>query len=459
MPSPVKPSLAAFALSAGYACGIGKTEAVMEKLVDPIYLETQFRALLDWMLAEVLVLSSFGQVAVIVVTYLIAYMGRRQWGKLIALLTHWRGADNMVAKTGETLSVVALPFIWLVLQYVFGLIAAFAKWPHHIMTVTVSLLTVWIIIRLTTVLIRDKSWAKAITIGAWTVAALNIVNLLDPTMAFLDSLSMTLGDLRISVLLVIKGMLSLAILLWLASMSSRMLEQRIRTLPNITPSMQVLFTKLARMLLLVIAVFVAMSIVGIDLTAFAVFSGALGVGIGFGLQKSVSNLFTGMMILMDRSIKPGDVIEVGTTYGTVNSLGGRYASVITRDGIEHLIPNEELVSQRVANWTHSDSDIRLRLNVGIAYGSDVPMAIATCIEAAKTVERVLPSRNPNCLILGFGDSAIDLELRIWISDPHNGVANIKSEVFLQIWKMFKEKGIEMPFPQRDVHIKSGPLPA
>lgn len=431
----------------------------MEKLVDPVYLEAQIRALLDWLLAEVLVLSSFGQLGVILAAYLIAFAGRRQWSVLIALLTHWRGADNIVSKIGETLSVVALPFIWLVLQYIFGLIAAFAKWPHHLMTVTVSLLTVWIIIRMTAVLIRDKSWAKAITIGAWTVAALNIVNLLDPTMAFLDSLSMTLGDLRISVLLVIKGMLSLAILLWLASLSSRMLEQRIRTLPNITPSMQVLFTKLARMLLLVIAVFVAMSIVGIDLTAFAVFSGALGVGIGFGLQKSVSNLFTGMMILMDRSIKPGDVIEVGTTYGTVNSLGGRYASVITRDGIEHLIPNEELVSQRVANWTHSDSDIRLRLGVGIAYGSDVPLAIETCIEAAKTVERVLPGRNPNCLILGFGDSSIDLELRVWISDPHNGVANIKSEVYLQIWKMFKEKGIEMPFPQRDVHIKSGPLPA
>lgn len=430
----------------------------MEKLLDPVYMESQARALLDWLLAEVLVLSSLGQLAVIVAAYLIAYAGRRKWGVLIALLTHWRGADNFVAKTGETLSVVALPFIWLVLQYVFGLIAAFAEWPHHLMTVTVSLLTVWIIIRLTTVLIRDKSWAKVITIGAWTVAALNIVNLLDPTMAFLDSLSINLGDLRISVLLVIKGMASLAILLWLASMSSRMLEQRIRTLPNITPSMQVLFTKLARILLLVIAVFVAMSIVGIDLTAFAVFSGALGVGIGFGLQKSVSNLFTGMMILMDRSIKPGDVIEVGETYGTVNSLGGRYASVITRDGIEHLIPNEELVSQRVANWTHSDSDIRLRLNVGIAYDSDVPLAMETCIEAAKSVERVLPQRNPNCLILGFGDSSIDLELRIWISDPHNGVANIKSQVFLQIWKMFKEKGIEMPFPQRDVHIKSGLLP-
>jgi len=431
----------------------------MQKLIDPVYLETQFRALLDWLLTEVLVLSSLGQIAVIFIAYLIAFAGRRQWSVLIAFVTHWRGADHMVAKTGETLSVVALPFIWLVLQYIFGLIAAFAGWPHHLMTVTVSLLTVWIIIRLTAVLIRDKSWAKAITIGAWTVAALNIVNLLDPTMAFLDSLSITLGDLRISLLLIIKGMLSLAILLWLAALSSRMLEQRIRALPNITPSMQVLFTKLARMLLLVIAVFVAMSIVGIDLTAFAVFSGALGVGIGFGLQKSVSNLFTGIMILMDKSIKPGDVIEVGTTYGTVNSLGGRYASVITRDGIEHLIPNEELVSQRVANWTHSNSDIRLRLNVGIAYGSDVPLAMETCIEAAKSVERVLPRREPNCLILGFGDSSIDLELRLWISDPHNGVANIKSDVYLQIWKLFKENGIQMPFPQRDVHIKSGQMPA
>jgi len=178
----------------------------MQKLIDPVYLETQFRALLDWLLTEVLVLSSLGQIAVIFIAYLIAFAGRRQWSVLIAFVTHWRGADHMVAKTGETLSVVALPFIWLVLQYIFGLIAAFAGWPHHLMTVTVSLLTVWIIIRLTAVLIRDKSWAKAITIGAWTVAALNIVNLLDPTMAFLDSLSITLGDLRISLLLIIKGM-------------------------------------------------------------------------------------------------------------------------------------------------------------------------------------------------------------------------------------------------------------
>ena len=429
----------------------------MEKLVDPVYLETRFWALVDWLLTEVLVLSSLGQLAIILLTFLIAFIGRRQWSVLIGLITQWRGADNIVTKIGETLSVIALPFIWLVLQYIFGLIAAFAQWPHHLMTVTVSLLTAWIIIRLTTVLIRDKSWAKAITIGAWMLAALNIVNLLDPTMSFLDSLDITLGNLRLSALLVIKGMLSLAILLWLASLTSRMLEQRIRTLPNLTPSMQVLFTKLGRILLLVIAVFVAMSIVGIDLTAFAVFSGALGVGIGFGLQKSVSNLFNGMMILMDRSIKPGDVIEVGTTYGTINSLGGRYASVITRDGIEHLNPNEEQDSQRVANWTHSDSDIRLRLQVGISYGSDVPLAIATCVEAAKSVERVLPRREPNCLILGFGNSSIDLELRIWISDPANGVANVKSAVYLQIWKMFKSKGIEMPFPQRDVHIKSGTL--
>ncbi|NQV56720.1 MAG: mechanosensitive ion channel [Rhodospirillales bacterium] len=429
-----------------------------KKLVDPQFLQSQLLAMVDWLLAEIFVLSSLGQLAVILIAFLIALAARQQVGNGIAKLTQWRGADDIITKIGETLSVVALPFVWVVLQYLSGLVAGFAKWPHHLMTVTVSLLSAWIIIRLTVVLIRDKMWAKTISLIAWTIAALNIVNLLDPAMAFLDSLDITLGDLRISALIVIKGMMSLAMLVWLASLSSKLLEQRIKTLPNLTPSMQVLFTKLLKVVLLVIAIVAALSIVGIDLTVFAVFSGAVGVGIGFGLQKSVSNLFNGMMILMDKSIKPGDVIEVGTTYGTVNSLGGRYVSVITRDGIEHLIPNEELVSQRVANWTHSNSEIRLRLPVGISYGSDVPRAIEICISAAKEVERVLNWREPTCLIMGFGDSSIDLELRVWISDPFNGVANVKSDIYLQIWQKFKENGIEIPFPQRDINIKSQPAP-
>ena len=337
-----------------------------------------------------------------------------------------------------------------------GLVAGFAKAPHHLITVTVSLLTAWIIIRLTTVLIPNKTWSNLISVAAWIVAALNILHLLDPAMAFLDSLSITLGDLRISALLVIKGMMSLAILLWLAALTSRLLEQRIKALPNVTPSLQVLLTKVLKIVLVIIALAAGLSIVGIDLTAFAVFSGALGVGVGLGLQKSISNLFTGILILMDKSIKPGDVIEVGATYGRINSLGGRYVSVITQDGIEHLIPNEEIITQRVANWTRSDNNVRVRLPIGVDYATDLPEAIRISIEAAESVERVISSQPPKCLVRGFGESSIDLELRVWVNDPQNGIANVSSEIYLEVWRRFKKARIQMPFPQRDLHIKSEP---
>ena len=144
---------------------------------------------------------------------------------------------------------------------------------------------------------------------------------------------------------------------------------------------------------------------------------------------------------MDKSVNPGDVIEVGETYGTINSLGGRYVSVITRDGIEHLIPNEEMVTQRVANWTRTNSNIRVRLPVGVDYSTALPKAMDLCASAATRVERVLPNPVPICLTKNFGDSYIDLELRIWINDPQNGIANVSSDIYLEIWNSFKENGI------------------
>jgi small-conductance mechanosensitive channel len=215
-----------------------------------------------------------------------------------------------------------------------------------------------------------------------------------------------------------------------------------------------LFSKLLKIVLVAIAIVVALQSVGIDLSAFTVFTGALGVGIGFGLQKTVSNLISGVMILMDKSIKPGDVIEVAGTYGWVNSLGSRYASVITRDGIEHLIPNEELITQRVSNWSFSNSEVRVKIPVGVSYNADVRKAMELCLEAAADVERVLDTPKPACLLKGFGDSAVDLELRIWINDPRNGVSNVKSQVLLGVWDRFHAHAIEIPFPQRDIHIKT-----
>ena len=430
----------------------------MRKLFDPQYIEAQFATFTDLLFSEVFVISSLSQLIIIVGAFMAAWLIRpiiipwiAKTGETISSFSEWKEAEFWGSKFAEAATLVALPFIWILLQWVSSLVAEYAGWPHHLLTVTVSLITAWIIIRLTATLIRDKSWSKLISITAWTIAALNILDLMDQTVAFLDSLAMDLGELHISALTVIKGMLALAVLLWLARLASRMLEKRVSKLPNMTPSVQVLLTKLFKIFVITIAVVAAMNSVGIDLTGLAVFSGAVGVGIGFGLQKVFCNLISGLLILADKSIKPGDVIEVAGTYGWVNTLGGRYASVVTRDGVEHLIPNEELINQRVSNWTFTDSEVRIKLAVGIAYESNLPHAIETCLKAARTEGRILASPEPTCLITNFGDSSIDLELRIWIRDPQNGIANIKSAVYMRIWQLFKEEGIEIPFPQRVIH--------
>jgi len=315
-----------------------------------------------------------------------------------------------------------------------------------------NLALAWVVIRFTSGLVRNHRIATAIAIAAWLLAALNIVGLLDPSVHLLDSMGVTIGHFRLSLLLVVKGVLFLTVLLWAANISSRVIEQRLTNFHTMAPAMQVLTAKLAKVVLITLAVVIALNSVGIDLTAFAVFSGAIGVGIGFGLQKVVSNLISGVILLLDRSIKPGDVIEIAGTYGWITRLNARFVSVSTRDGIEHLIPNEDLITQRVTNWSYSDDKVRLHVPVGIGYRCDVRAAMALCIEAAKSAERVLETPNPICLLKGFGDSAINLELRFWIRDPRNGTANVRSAVMLGIWDRFRENDIELPFPQRDLHI-------
>jgi small-conductance mechanosensitive channel len=245
------------------------------------------------------------------------------------------------------------------------------------------------------------------------------------------------------------------VLLWAAMAGSRILEHRMQSVRGLTPSFRVLTGKLIRIALITVAFLIALSSVGIDLTAFAVFTGAVGVGVGFGLQKLVSNLISGVILLLDRSIKPGDVIEVGETFGWVSSLNARYASVTTRDGKEWLIPNEDLITQRVTNLSFSSEQLRLLLPFGVSYDSDVRAAIALAVEAAKEVPRVLAHPAPVCRLMGFGDSSVDLELRIWINDPVNGVVNVRSEILLNMWDKFHANDIRIPFPQRDLHIQSG----
>ncbi len=433
----------------------------MEELVDIQDLESKYAALqayyqeaLNWLFQDVLVLSTMSQAVLVLLAFLPAFLLQRQVRAGMTLLEKVCGADATITAILGAMAPLALPIAWLILQWISVLVAAQLGWPHHLIQITVSLLTAWVVIRAMSALVRDPTWARLVAGTAWAIAALNILDLLDETVDLLDQVALELGGMRLSALTVIKGMLALAVLLWLATFFSRLLERRISTLPNLTPSVQVLLSKLLKAVLITLAIVAALKTVGIDLTAFAVFSGAVGVGVGFGLQKVVSNLISGVILLMDKSVKPGDVISVGQTYGSINTLGARYASVITRDGTEYLIPNEDIITQQVVNWSYSNNAVRLRIPIGVSYNADVRKAMELCLGAAAKVPRLLKTPEPVCPLKGFGDSSVDLELRIWINDPENGISNVKSEVLLLVWDAFHEHGVEIPFPQRDLHIKS-----
>jgi small-conductance mechanosensitive channel len=431
----------------------------MEKLFDPEFYEQQLAAARLWLEENALALSvaTLAQAVVIGLAFLVAYAAA---GRVRALLGRpasgpARGlSEPQIARLTQALQPLATPIVWLIVLWLIVELAWTAGLPFRVMKTVASLLTAWVAIRLATALVRDPMWSRFIALVVWAIAALSILGLLTPTMAALDGVALTLGDLRISLLGVVEAVLSLAVLLWIATVVGRVLERRITASTNLTPSLRVLIVKLVKIVLAVIAVLVALRAVGIDLTTFTVLTGAIGVGIGFGLQKIVANFVSGITILLDKSIKPGDVLVVGDTHGQVNSLGARYVSVITRDGTEYLIPNETLVTEQVVNWSYSSNQVRLKVPIGISYRSDVRRAIALCLEAAGEVERILKQPRPVCLLMGFGDSAVKLELRFWIHDPMSGVSNVKSEVLLHVWDRFHANDVELPFPQRDLHIKT-----
>ena len=325
----------------------------------------------------------------------------------------------------------------------------------YVLDISVSLFSAWIVIRIAAAMLANRELARIIATLAWTMAALNILGLLTPLSEVLDSAKLPLGDAEVSALDVLMGIFSLALLIWIATLLSSLIDRQLKSLSSVPPSVRVLIGKTSRIMLIALAFLLALNATGIDLTALAVFGGALGVGIGFGLQKVVGNFISGIILLIDRSIKPGDVIETDGTYGTINKLAARYTSVITRDGTEYLIPNEDMITQPVTNWSHSHRLVRRRVPVQVSYGSDIRKAMELMVEAAQEEQRILRDPAPRTLLRGFGDNGVDLELRMWINDPQNGVSNVASAVMLRIWDKFTENKIEFPFPQQVVHLKRG----
>jgi small-conductance mechanosensitive channel len=298
-----------------------------------------------------------------------------------------------------------------------------------------------------------KAWEKVLSTSIWGIVALHLVGWLPAIESIMDQLAFSIGETRISLLMVVKFTVLSAFYILVALWLSGVIEQRLKGAPHLNISLRVALTKIAKFALLFIAFMMALTEAGLNLASLTVFGGALGVGIGFGLQKIVSNFISGFILLGDRSIRPGDVISVGNNYGWVKQLRARYIVVRNRDGVETLIPNENLVTTDVINWSYSDRRVRVRIPVQISYDDDPEQAMAIMEQAGTANNRVLKVPEPAVRLMEFADSGIALELRVWMTDPEEGVGNVRSDINLAIWRGFKEAGITIPYPQRDVHLR------
>lgn len=293
----------------------------------------------------------------------------------------------------------------------------------------------------------------------WLVLALHLIGVLPDILTALDGVRFTIGKGELTLLLLLQAILIILVTLFGALWISRLIENRLMGAEQINMNVRVVLSKLVRIFFSLIALLFALSAVGLDITLLSVFGGALGVGLGFGLQKIASNYASGFILLLDDSIHIGDIVTVDTHYGIVSELRSRYMVLRKLDNTEVIIPNETLVSNVMVNHSMTDRKVRVQLSLQVSYQTDLELAMRLMLEAATTQERVLRDPAPNALLRAFGDSGIDLVMNIWISDPENGTASLQSEINLDIWRAFKKHNVSIPYPQREIRILNSEPPA
>ena len=354
------------------------------------------------------------------------------------------------------LPLLALVFIWL------GKVA-FAKWhPAPILSVAVLLVASFALIRLSLYLLRHlfpvspllKASERAIAYIIWGVAALYLTGLLPEINAALDEVSFAVGNKKITMLSVIQALLSLFLTLLIALALSVVIEKRVMNAQSLDTSMRVFAGKLIRALAVVIAILIALPLMGIDITVLSVFGGALGVGLGLGLQKIASNYVSGFVILLDRSIRPGDLVTITDRHGVVSDIRARYTVVRGLDGTEAIIPNDSIISNMVLNHSYTDRTVAIKTSVSISYRSDAERAMALLRGIAVAQARVLDTPEPTVWIKNLGDNGIELELTTWIRDAEHGQGSLRSDIFVEVLRAFDKEGIEIPYPRRDIRIVS-----
>ena len=402
------------------------------------------------------------QVAIIIALFVLAHFITRYWLDRRIQLGIKRVASKRfgLMRWLVTISKLSRGIVFILLAWATVAVMREVTWlsRSYLILLYANLATAWVFVGLVTRLVKNRILAAILRYGAWIYVTLRLLKLDHQAFSLMDSVAVDLGDMRLSILTVFQSLAVLAILLFLAGWISSFVHTRIRRVDDLSPSMQVLVEKLVTLAAYSIAAVFAVRALGFDLSNLAILSGAVGVGIGFGLQKIVSNLVSGFILLLDKSIKPGDVISLGDTFGWIQNLSARYVSVLTRDGREYLIPNEDLITGQVVNWHHSSKFVRLDIHFGVSYDADPHHVRQIARAAAAGVDRVETTPAPVCHITGFGDSSVDYILRFWIDDPSDGLTNIRGAVFLALWDTLKDNNVEIPFPRRDVTILKGADP-
>lgn len=354
------------------------------------------------------------------------------------------------------------PLIWLALLWLSQVIIINLDHSDQLLRIMLPLVMSFAVVRLLIYMLRKgmhggtllRASEGTIALLIWSLVGLHLLGWLPTAFALLDSAALSIGSARISLLFTIKLVILIAVGLTIANWLATLIERKLDRTEGMNASARVGLVKFIKFALITIAILIVISSVGIDISSLAVFGGALGVGLGFGLQRIAANFISGFIVIMDRSVKPGDVVTIGTEFGWVQELKSRYLVLRNRDGIDTLIPNENLITNDVINWSYADRNVRIRVQVDVSYDSDPEKAMALILDSAYASPRVLKTPEPTVSLLNFGDSGINIELRVWLADPELGFEMIRSDIRLAIWKAFKQNDIVIPYPQRDLHLKS-----
>jgi small-conductance mechanosensitive channel len=408
--------------------------------------------------------ASLLQLGAILVAILLAlWFGRQVRGTERAKATLvQRGVQ---ARITEALLIVSPHIAALVLVAAFGGALHAVSAESHLVDLAITLAGLMLLIRLAVYMVRvslgdrTKGWGNMITFLVWGVLALHVLGWFDPLVQALDSVGIKAGARRITLWSVLKLLFTVGAFIVVAVWIARWFERRLMAMQGLALSMRIGIAKFAQAFLIGLSILLGLNAAGLDLTTLNVLTGAIGLGLGFGLQAIAANFVSGFVLLMDRSIKPGDVISftgtTGTTtegFGWVQELRGRYVVVRDRDGVETLVPNQHLITNPVINWSYTDPRVRLKLPVRVSYRDDPEKALAVLLKAAEGQSRILRDPAPVSRMMGFNDYGFDLELRFWIADPQEGVNNIRSEVNRAIWRLFREQGITIPVAQREIVV-------